>query len=54
MLWSAKVGVGSEDVSKGQCGMLASYKPPDVLHTIRGIFPFLNPQVIIQQSGNLL
>jgi hypothetical protein len=54
MLLSAKVGVGSEEVSKDQRGGLASRKPPDFLRTVWEIFPFPNPRVIIQQSGNLL
>ena len=54
ILLSAKVGIGSEEVSKDQCGRLTSHKPLDFLHTIWEIFPFPNPRVIIQQSGNLL
>jgi hypothetical protein len=54
MLLSAKIGVGSEEVSKDQRGGLASREPPDFLRTVREIFPFPNPRVIIQQSSNLL
>jgi hypothetical protein len=54
MLLSAKVGIGSDDVSKDQCGGLTYRKPLDFIRTVWEICPFPNPRVIIQPSGNLL